>query len=176
MSSMMCFLSLKVDDLIWTAHERSKGKVRPITPDGRYFVVKDKLWRCTNPHLPEGILQTALRDLMNARRAIKGAKGEAELKFARARVHAAKVFLGEKGPVWWNDGASDVDRHHPKNTQYAEWWAAFSGANDSEPAEERFSTTMAMETIPCLSHRDEELHPHRYHRSVRKLPQPIENQ
>ena len=41
----------------------------------------------------------ALFDLMNALPAIKGAKGEAELKFARARVHAAKLFLGEKGPV-----------------------------------------------------------------------------
>ena len=25
----------------------------PITPDGRYFVVRGGLWRCSNPHLSE---------------------------------------------------------------------------------------------------------------------------
>jgi hypothetical protein len=59
---------------------------------------------------------------MNARRAIKGAKGEAELKSARAQVHSAKVILGERGPVWWADGEADVNRHHPKNTKYTSWW------------------------------------------------------
>lgn len=25
----------------------------PVTPDGRYFVVRGRLWRCTNPGLPD---------------------------------------------------------------------------------------------------------------------------
>lgn len=128
-------MSRKVNDLLSTTHKRSGGNVYPVTPDGRYFVVKDRLWRCTNPHLPEDIREMAVRDLMNARRAVKDANGEAELKSARARVHAAKTILGERGPVWWNDSAADVNRHHPKNTQYADWWAALCGRSNSEPSE-----------------------------------------
>jgi len=40
---------------------------------------------------------------------------------ARARVHEAKVALGERGPTWW-DG-EDYNRMRPENTPYAEWWA-----------------------------------------------------
>ncbi|WP_275066506.1 hypothetical protein [Acidisarcina polymorpha] len=29
----------------------------PVTPDGRYFVVKGRLWRCTNPSLPPEVRQ-----------------------------------------------------------------------------------------------------------------------
>ena len=35
----------------------------------------------------------------------------------------AKVGLGERGPVWWGDGAPDYNRHLAKNTPYAEWFA-----------------------------------------------------
>lgn len=41
-------------------------------------------------------------------------------KEARARVHAAKTALGERGPVWWSDGAPDYNRRLVKNTPYAE--------------------------------------------------------
>ena len=37
---------------------------------------------------------------------------------ARGRVHDAKVALGERGPVWWNDGAPDYNRHLVANTPY----------------------------------------------------------
>ena len=46
------------------------------------------------------------------------------LKAARAGVQAAKVALGERGPVWWDDGAPDLNRHMAKNTPYAAWLAA----------------------------------------------------
>ena len=59
---------------------------------------------------------------MRARSAVKHAKTDSEMKDARKRVHVAKVALGESGPVWWGDGAPDLNRHHPKNTPYAEWW------------------------------------------------------
>jgi len=38
---------------------------------------------------------------------------------ARRRVDAAKRALGERGPVWWTDGAPDLGRHFARNTSYA---------------------------------------------------------
>ena len=42
---------------------------------------------------------------------------------ARQAVQAAKVALGERGPVWWTDGASDYNRYLVKNTPYAAWFS-----------------------------------------------------
>ena len=99
----------------------------PRTPDGRYFVAKGVLWRCTDPSLDEDTRQRLVRALMDARRAVKHAKDEDQLKAARAAVHEAKVALGERGPVWWEDGAPDYNRRAPKNTPYADWWASLEG-------------------------------------------------
>lgn len=59
---------------------------------------------------------------MDARRAVAAAKRaedpQAE-KTARAAVHEAKVALGERGPVWWDDGAPDYTRKLIENTPYA---------------------------------------------------------
>ena len=41
---------------------------------------------------------------------------------ARAKVHAATVALGERGPVWWTDGAPDLNRRLAANTPYADWY------------------------------------------------------
>lgn len=41
---------------------------------------------------------------------------------ARQRVDVAKVGLGERGPVWWTDGAPDFNRHMVRNTPYAAWF------------------------------------------------------
>tara|TARA_R110002049_G_scaffold295840_1_gene483513 strand:+ start:12625 stop:12945 length:321 start_codon:yes stop_codon:yes gene_type:complete len=98
------------------------GGSYPVTPDGRYFLVKNRLWRCTNPALPEAKRAALVKDLMQARSAVKNAKTDKEVNDARGRVHAAKLALGERGPVWWKDGAPDVNRHHPKNTPYVDWW------------------------------------------------------
>ncbi len=43
---------------------------------------------------------------------------------AHDAVHQAKLALGERGPVWWADGAGDFNRHMARNTPYAEWFAA----------------------------------------------------
>lgn len=43
---------------------------------------------------------------------------------ARQQVDAAKIALGERGPVWWTDGTPDLNRHMAKNTSYAVWFAA----------------------------------------------------
>jgi len=54
---------------------------------------------------------------MDARRAVRDAKaGGGDIHDARAAVDAAKVALGERGPVWWDDGAPDYNRHMAKNT------------------------------------------------------------
>ncbi|KLE31158.1 hypothetical protein AAW01_13105 [Aurantiacibacter gangjinensis] len=91
------------------------------TPDGRYIIVRGRLWRATNPALPKGQRQKLANELMDARRAVRDAKDDpAAMKAARARVHAAKVALGERGPVWWDDGAPDYNRSLVKNTPYGE--------------------------------------------------------
>ena len=97
-----------------------------VTPDGRYFVVRGRLWRRANPDLPAEKRDTLVRELMNARRAVKAAlkSGNAEeLQLARKAVDAAKTGLGERGPVWWTDGSPDLNRHKVSGSPYEEWWA-----------------------------------------------------
>ncbi|HKS11821.1 MAG TPA: hypothetical protein VJS90_02165 [Pseudomonas sp.] len=98
----------------------------PVTPDGRYFVVRDRLWRCSNPALAEDERQALVDRLMAARREVKQAKAAddtARLHAARQSVDATKTALGERGPVWWNDGAADFNRRMVANTPYAHWYA-----------------------------------------------------
>jgi hypothetical protein len=102
----------------------------PVTPDGRYLVVRGRLWRRADPQLPPERRQALVDDLMRARRAVGAAlrAGDAEgLRAARARVDAAKHALGERGPVWWDDGAPDLNRRMARNTPYAAWWAGIEG-------------------------------------------------
>jgi hypothetical protein len=51
---------------------------------------------------------------------------------ARARVDRAKRALGERGPVWWTDGAADLNRHLVRNTDYASWYAALEQAEPDD--------------------------------------------
>lgn len=99
----------------------------PDTPDGRYFVVRGRLWRTSNPALAPDVRQHLVDELMRARRqvgvAVKAGDKEAE-RAARAAVDAAKRGLGERGPVWWTDGAPDFNRRMVANTPYADWYAA----------------------------------------------------
>lgn len=103
----------------------------PGTPDGRYFVVKGRLWRSSNPALAPALRQELVDRLMDARRAVGAAKkaGDAAAEQrARAGVDAAKRALGERGPVWWGDGAPDYNRRMVANTPYADWYAALPPA------------------------------------------------
>jgi hypothetical protein len=106
----------------------------PVTPDGRYFVVRGRLWRCSNPALSEEERKGYVADLMSARRA-KGAALKRQDAFAiaeaRAAVDAAKCGLGERGPVWWTDEARDWNRHMARNSPYADWFLRIS--EDSKP-------------------------------------------
>ena len=74
------------------------------TADGRYVVIDGRRWRATDPSLPEDRRQELVDELMAGRRAVAAAKRAADAeaeRLARARVHAAKVGLGERGPKWW---------------------------------------------------------------------------
>ena len=101
----------------------------PTTPDGRYIVVRGRLWRRADPSLSPDRREALVHTLMQARRAVGVARraGDTEAEgAAHAAVDAAKHALGERGPVWWHDGTPDLNRHMAKNTPYAEWFAALA--------------------------------------------------
>ena len=78
----------------------------PATPDGRYFVVRGRLWRRPNPALSDDDRGRLISELMAARaakgRAMRAGDGEAR-EAARKRVEEAKVALGERGTPWWEE-------------------------------------------------------------------------
>lgn len=39
-----------------------------------------------------------------------------------SRFRPRRVALGERGPVWWEDGSLDLNRHRVENTRYAQWY------------------------------------------------------
>jgi hypothetical protein len=97
----------------------------PVTPDGKYFVVKGRLWRMSNPSLDAVTRKRWVDHLMKARRDIGAALQSGDvsaLASARSRVHRAKVALGERGPVWWKDSDADFNRYLAVNTPYAGWY------------------------------------------------------
>lgn len=109
---------------------------RPLeTPDGRYIVVNGRLWRKSNPALTKFERQQFTQDLMAARRDVgRGLRSgdQAAVRAARARVDEAKTALGERGPVWWDDGAPDFGRKMAKNTPYAEWFEGVAAGRGGE--------------------------------------------
>lgn len=103
------------------------------TPDGRYLIVRGRLWRTSNPDLPEAERQRLVDALMDARRAVRRAQRADDapaLAEARRDVDAAKHALGERGPVWWTDGAQDYNRHLVRNSPYAGWYAEQDSTRD----------------------------------------------
>ena len=108
-----------------------------ITPDARYFVVRGRLWRRANPALSEADRTALVQELMSARRAVGAARrasDPAAERVARAAVDAAKLALGERGPVWWADGAPDYNRRTVRGTPYAAWYAQLNGQSGSPGA------------------------------------------
>ena len=105
----------------------------PHTPDGRYFVVRGRLWRLSNPALDPQKREMLVHELMAARRAVRSARGNAEaLTRARAQVDAVKRALGERGPVWWTDGAPGYNRRLVKSTPYAEWFYSLNTSTEND--------------------------------------------
>ncbi len=111
--------------------ERVDPLTHPVTPDGRYFVVRGRLWRRFDPSLPNERRASPVAELMAARRRVGGAlrsNDPVALANARAEVDCAKIALGERGPVWWGDGAPDLNRHMAATTGYAEWFGSLEDA------------------------------------------------
>jgi hypothetical protein len=103
------------------------GLKHPVTPDGRYFVVRGRLWRMANPNLSPPKRSVLVSTLMKVRSAVRSAKlaGDPVAEAAAHRaVDAAKRELGERGPVWWTDGSPDLNRQMVKDTPYATWFSA----------------------------------------------------
>jgi predicted aminopeptidase len=105
------------------------GENTNVTPDGRYFVVRGRLWRCANPALPERRRAQLVSELMQPRRELRRTRKSysddaAKRAAVRARVQAIKEALGERGPVWWDDGAPDYNRRMAVNTPYRDWFLA----------------------------------------------------
>jgi len=82
-----------------------------------------------NPGLDEAERADLVGRLMAARRAVRDARKAADPD-AEATAHRAvdevKQALGERGPVWWDDGSPDLNRLMAKNTLYAAWYAKLS--------------------------------------------------
>ena len=97
-------------------------------------MVRGRLWRCSNPALAPDARESLTRALMAARRAKQVAMRAGDAagrEAARQRVDAAKIALGERGPVWWEDGAPDLNRRMARMTPYAGWFETV--ADDSGP-------------------------------------------
>jgi hypothetical protein len=113
--------------------EHGGGRGGPlVTPDGRYIVVRGRLWRRSDPDLDPDHRAELVTELMAARRAKKDARAaddDAAIETARERIDAAKTALGERGAVWWDDDAPDETRRMARNTRYAEWFAEVGDAD-----------------------------------------------
>ncbi|MCW1430214.1 hypothetical protein OLX23_13970 [Novosphingobium sp. JCM 18896] len=106
-----------------------RGDVCPVTPDGRYFVVRGRLWRRSDPALGMDRRRELVKALMSARREVGAAarRGDrAAEALARKAVDRCKRALGERGPVWWRDGSPDYTRKMVRNSPYADWFEALS--------------------------------------------------
>ena len=110
-----------------------------LTPDERYIVVRGRLWRAANPALSVEERERLVARLMDARREVAAAqrlRDQDRLRAARAEVQESKVALGERGTVWWTDGARDYNRFLVKNTPYAGWYAARVARDGSDAGED----------------------------------------
>jgi hypothetical protein len=97
------------------------------TPDRRYMVIRGRLWRLSSPFVEPAEHEKLVRELMAARRAVRTAATSQERMAARQRVDIAKRALGERGDVWWEDGAPDYNRRPVDETPYAAWFAGRAG-------------------------------------------------
>ena len=105
----------------------------PRTPDGRYFVVRGRLWRLSNPDLEPVERDRLVKELMAARRTVRNVRDDPEaLSTTRARIDAVKRALGERGPAWWKDGAPDYNRRLVKDTPYARWYLSLGSKSQTD--------------------------------------------
>ena len=83
-------------------HEALRATTTTPPEDGHFVVISGRRWRATDPDIPEHVAAPLRKALMTARRDVGVALRSGEdPTTARARVHAAKVALGERGTPWW---------------------------------------------------------------------------
>ena len=87
------------------------------------MIIRGRLWRLSNPFLDPTEHERLVAEIIGARRAVRSAAEARERVAARQRMDAAKRALGERGDVWWDDGAPDYNRQRVNDTPYAEWFA-----------------------------------------------------
>jgi hypothetical protein len=108
------------------------------TADGHYVIIDGRRWRATDPRLSEEERQRHVNELMDARRAVgagKRAGDDDAVEAARARVHAAKVALGERGPKGWeDDDATSTSEARGADSDDASDDAAEGDASHDPPA------------------------------------------
>lgn len=93
------------------------GEAVERTADGHHIVVNGRRWRATNPHIPEPFRKELVAELLDARRAVKAARADPDaLAAVRARVHNAKIALGERGEEWWVEPTDDGQAHRATAT------------------------------------------------------------
>jgi hypothetical protein len=135
---------------------------QPLTiPDGRYIIVRGRLWRRANPALSAEGRQALVRQLMSARRAGAVARRQNDdiaLRAARATVQQAKEGLGERGP----SGGMTAHRTTP-----ASWSGIRPIATGTGHCRRRNTTTTnhrSMESFPtcCCSLRGDHLQSRRH--------------
>ena len=95
--------------------------------------MRGRLWRKSNPALSACERGLLVKALMDARRMLRGKQLPEDRARARQAVDAAKRGLGERGPVWWSDGAPDYNRRMARNTPYAEWYATVANSSPCGP-------------------------------------------
>ena len=78
--------------------------------DERYFVVRGRRWRRTDPAVPAPELARLTSHLGRGRSGVRTAADADATAAARQRVQLAKVGLGERGTPWWEQ-APDERRH-----------------------------------------------------------------
>lgn len=70
-------------------------------PAGAFLEIDGRRWRTSDPNIPAALRQALVNELMAARRAVGAAATDSARRAARARVHDAKLALGERGRAWW---------------------------------------------------------------------------
>ncbi len=80
----------------------------------------------SDPALQADRREQLVKELMAARRkvgAMRQAGDEGGESAAHEAVDRAKRALGERGPVWWHDGAPDLNRHMARTAPSAGCYA-----------------------------------------------------
>ncbi len=101
-----------------------------LTPDRRYVVIRQRLFRAGDPSLPVSARRAYVNRLEMAQQEARQAhEGRDPVALRRAQLAAddARAQLGERGPVWWDDGAPDLSWCRVASSPYASWHAAQTG-------------------------------------------------